>query len=844
MKSLTFKFILIFISVLGFFVPCAVSSDPSGQLYFTNGDRIPAAMHRVANQSLSVDSELSDQPIQLVEGWVSEWKSTQPQPKHPLPAELARLSLDSGQILLGKLVELNTERAILDSLWGQRLQVDRNVLREFEMVRTGNGGRLRLSEWQSSGSGKKSDSRLRGWEAQGGYWYHAHPKGVSLNRSYPKEFHRFRVECKLRFLEEVGQYSLALTETDRKESGGFRGLRISHNKAGIQIYSPGFVPQHGRVQMPKSEQASQTHHLVIEFDPEQRKLLFFMNGEALDYTAFLIQQQEGPLLRRPNLKFQLGGGQPLLVQQLGLFSASSPMLWKSPDSAQGILHLVNGDQLEAEVTSFDGNGFQVKRGDQSFPFPKEGFLAYRFPSSDSSTAQSSFTVSLQLDHPMLYAENIDFEKENMLKLDLPGVRPQIQLDASLLRSITWPEAKKDASKEGEFLLTGPSQIRISGEIDELTEQHLRMRPTWTEQDLQLDASSSYTMTSKRKKGGPILTKGFVFKDGDMLAGELHSLQDESLQIHGPGFGSARISQNAIRLIYQSKAASSPWLVDPFQLALPIHGKRSGSSPRISVLEDGAFRIDRLHKFAWPIPQQADAYRVRMKIKPKSELMMNVQLGFKSERGKRSGCRVSISRGTLRVQTAERKAITRKVSLPKQRDLTLDLLIDKAKRRVRVVLNKETLLDRSGLKMEFLEKDEFLKLSGIPSGTEFKELSLIPVGYSKRTVPVEFWSREGLLHYGEFVGDDEGNPIIRNQKSERRIDWNQQDYSLIRAVDHLAPEPQVGSRPVQLQLQDNLTQLRGERVRISEGSLSLDHPAFEKELKIPLEEVKRLQTGPK
>jgi hypothetical protein len=812
----------------------------SGMAWLQNGDRMHAELNAYGPEGIELHSDLQDKPFQLLPGWLHQWRSAS-QHSTDFPENMDILTLTNGQAFYGNVTKIDREAFRFQTAWGAELQIPRNKISRFEPAFPVGDSLLKLEDWDMNFNNYANRYSVKNeWFATGGTFSHLSPSGHHISRRYDRDFSSFHVTYAFDFPKGFRQQTVYISSPMPGDPEKKRSIMLNFNGRSL-MWRDSVSRQSRSISLPTDGDSPRVEREIsMVYDLENQEVRLYHNRVLLVNQGIFVENPEQPTLSHPTLTLRLMDEKPATLKRLSLLPGVGTIIKESQPVSGSTVFLANGDQMDAELLSYDDGIFQMKLGELTLPLPAKRVAELKLHPLKPVPDQHLIRVTLQTPHPVLKVRDLWFDGENAM-LDLPEQSEPLQVPRTQIAKLEWPEKLPTSGLTDLFRIAIAEHQQITGRIEALDEGSLRLRIPW------ITDSRSFALSGIREvlRVDPLEDKKplprVILSNGDVLRGSVSALSDDVLQLQDPSYGNNTVRLSEVRTILHPGEDGGTWILDPFQLQ-NNRLSRSQNDKQSKITAEGDVQFPKYILYRHKLPTQTPGYHLHVSMIDTETCSSNFRFDYAIKDRKRHGVFLSLSDTNLNISPRKKGEESFVLKSPAASKRSLDVFLDREKKRIRIRVDGEEVRDTTNSEYSFSQEDTGIVLQGFPKGVTFTDFQLTPWhgDTADETQGIGIWDGTAPRVSGKLVTLPPGGLgyQIKGQK-ELKAFSPERGYGLrfpLPETPSLAdPTPKVA-----LHLKDRTTLLRGTAIRISDERLIMQHPFFPQEFSVPVSEVQLIE----
>lgn len=831
----------------------AIQLNGAGVLFLQNGDQVDAELVGIVEDRLDVRMTGQEEVVDIVADWPFMWTAgEEASQEETVPENVDVMTLTSGQEFYGELRQIDEENILFMTDWGQEIELPRNQVSTVELQLPFQESLLKKEDWRIFNHYEKNQNVKSEWVKAGNGFFHISPRGHLWRREYNELFTAVRVEVKLYFPAETNLYTVVAH--GKGTLGQDHSIRITKTNSALKVYDSEFIPR--TVEIPLKgiqKEKGATHHLVIDYDYKQREIYVYFNGKLEDSLRMYIENEGDQTLKDVRLDLHLSRGDPVVVQKFGIFPRLP--LGNQPGAVAGgtAIRFSNGDELDGPISGYREGALQTSIAGQPISLPKARIAGLNFAPLKKGNRSSTIRVSLHDMHPALDVSRVEMADNERLRLFVQGIAEPILFPVKGIRKIEWPVVEIEPPGEEVFRLTYGEGTCLSGELKEVSEDGIRLQPMWSATDLKLPLENVEGLVRVNDNGKQNDEKNrstVVLRNGDYLTGSLAGLGKDAYRFRNESYAETHIDPGHLRLVVQEgEKPKGSWVYDPLQAVSHIKGSKNALHLMPGLNPEGDMMLDVHTRLKGNLPLGDEEYHMYLSLKEAKKFNISIQFGRAAQAREISGLTLVILEKSVDFYTANNKKVTMPIKNGEREIKTLEIFFDPSAKRLKLFRNGEMICDKSGLNLFLVPSERHYNISGLVPATVVEEFWIKPIQdeawtpvsaqEKEKKNGVAYWSEGRMLGLGSLESLKEGGIGFRTPAMNKTETLQETADFGLRFYDE-EPYNEYGTEhPVILQLQDQVTRLRGTSVAVTDGVLRFEHPAFPDGFAVPVNEVRAI-----
>ncbi len=672
---------------VGFFVTCSTLWASSYGLFLTrSGDRLDANLTRIQNKEpLALEAREFEEELQVQPGHSRFWLTRNKAPKK-IDAGNDLVTLRSGQVLRGKLLEMDAEQLTLQMYWGQAVVLSRKNIASIEPGKAGMQVQLEAKQWKTSQNGGRQNTE-HNWLVEPWGLVNLNPHQRRVNRTYKGEFRHCILEAELSFASDPQWYLLMVSDTTESTNRRPMSLQYNARSKNISLHGMGIMSMRQTVEMPEHLKKAKQHRITLYLDPVRKENTLYMNGVVIHRWASADPNQL-PGWTNPNVTLDFREPNPVVVQRLGIRQVEQFLAPAQVEAEGTRLRFFNGDELPAEVTSLKDGKLNLDLGGSPLALDLTQVGQVQFQSASKRTPNSSAKVYVHGNLPPFHATSLKMDEE-VLTLSLHGVSKPLQIPKNVLGAIDWPSKQEQGVAEDQWMVLLDRKQELSGNLLSISDEALKIQPDWSQSPVTVP--SSRLISASRKLSGKMEnpTSMVMLQDGSFFPGQLIGLADGRIQLETESWGIHDVEPEHIRMLSSSDSRKAAWFLGLDQVELASHRRVSRMRAGKDIHDPVGNSSSSGARVNQRIPTKTERYVMRVRLDKATQITGYFQLQRYSHNNKRYGISLRLTPEDVHVQVGREKS--RVIKRPKSGMLSeLEITMDKKKRQVSMRIDSEDL----------------------------------------------------------------------------------------------------------------------------------------------------------
>jgi len=824
-----------------------VAGEPAqsfGKLYLQNGDILPANLSRITFKNVQVATPYAPERVQINKQEAVLWARATDAPVAGKD-NLDTVTLVSGQALKGTLQAATPEQLSVKMPWGQFLEIPSETVARVQHAEEDESDLLRLVDFTVRNRAR-AGTPLE-WVQVGNTLFHPDPNTLFLEKNFTQSFQNPRLDLDLRFTAR-GEYLANWLIQSGNPEGGIRSLNLELRNGMLQMTGRDFLFARPIVPFPENLSPQKHIQITLEFDTQSNSINVWLNGEKKGTFSGSFAFQEGAILETPKIRTSFIGMQQVSLRSLSLRNSTSSRLAELNTLS---LRLRNGDLFEPQKLSFQNETWVAELSGIEMPIPKQKVKGVIYRPQLPPSARSGYEVLLDGPFPRIHADMIDIAPSGVITLTVKGLQAPLKIHQDQLVSVQWRQIDAlTAGQEDATVLHLKNNGRLTGDLLEVGSSSMLLKPQWHEKAFTLNLFEVEQVTFEGNARRDVPNAYTILRNGDYLAGELRNVSETTLELVDKTMGTMTLSTSEVRLLASGSQTAGNWVVDPLQAVIHTFGTDLNEFRFVSPSPDSLFTIDARFFPRQLIPAGSRFCRLHATLRSQGESTYYLSVQTPSLKGPEEKDFFNMNFSRTRIASGSIKAEGERVRLdlpPDLQELTeIEVLIDREKQGVRIKLNGRVFFEEEGLDLGVsVNRASNIQLLNFQGRADLSLFTLLPLEAGSTLSPVgeqiSVWRENSFLGPGQLTILKGGGLGFVPDQTKQEMSLEDANHFLVQfpqmpvALDLSAPTPLI-----EVVFTDRLTRLRATSLRLKDGNVTLEHPAFTSPVQVPEELIRSIR----